>query len=275
MNETEAKTNDGVGVEPAIEAMAKMRRQSAFFETNWIACLDGTIPGSKPHPRIIRCERHKFDRRIDVEESCRVSWREDEFRCVYESCPACDRSRLVASRSEWLSRAGVPADVLAASFESFTIETLEDANNLQSVREYAATSRGTLIMAGANGRGKTHLAVAVMREVGCGMLITHMTLIERIERIRKTYGNDRVVDPVDRCKRARLLVLDEAGASPGGRNDWPALHSIMHHRSSERLPTVLTSNLSVVELKDLLGARIWDRVRPGRLLSFTGPSRRV
>ena len=266
----EAKTN--VGVEPAIEALGRMRRQSVFFESNWIACLDGTIPGSKPHPRIVRCERHKFDRRIDVEESCRVSWREDEFRCVYESCPACDRSRLVASRSEWLSRAGVPADVLAASFESFTIETPEDAGNLKSVREYMPRCSGFLILAGANGRGKTHLAVAVMREAGCGILITHMQLIERI---RKTYHDDHAVDPVDRCKRARLLVLDEAGASPGGRDDWPALHSVLHHRASERLPTVLTSNLSVAELKDLLGARIWDRVRPGRLLSFSGPSRRV
>jgi DNA replication protein DnaC len=74
----------------------------------------------------------------------------------------------------------------------------------------------------------------------------------------------------------RLLVLDDAGLSAGGRDELPMLHEILDYRYGRKLPTVVTSNLPWDELRNLFSERMEDRLRQCsfEVLTFSGPSYR-
>jgi len=97
-----------------------------------------------------------------------------------------------------------------------------------------------------------------------------------LRRLRDTYRNKAAVDPVDECQQAGLLVIDEMGVSSGGRDEFPMLHEVLDYRHGERKPTILTGNLSWDELKDVIGARLSDRLKESAsaILSFSGQSYR-
>jgi DNA replication protein DnaC len=97
-----------------------------------------------------------------------------------------------------------------------------------------------------------------------------------LRALRATYSNPNAVDPIGVCQRADLCVLDEAGVSGGGRDEYPALHEILDHRFSEFKPTIITSNNTLEQLRESLGPRLVDRFRQAafRVLVFAGASHR-
>ena len=94
--------------------------------------------------------------------------------------------------------------------------------------------------------------------------------------LRATYGDKKADDPIEKAQYARLLVLDDAGLSSGGRDELPMLHEVLDYRHGERLPTIVTTNLPFEQLSDALGERMADRLREStfRILTFNGSSHR-
>jgi DNA replication protein DnaC len=121
-------------------------------------------------------------------------------------------------------------------------------------------------MGAAYGIGKTHLAVAVMRERGGGRFLTQNQLLLKL---RATYRDDKAEDIIEACKRVKLLVIDEVGLSSGGRDELPMLHEILNYRhGAEDRRTILTSNLEKGEFVAALGERMIDRFRESAFASI-------
>lgn len=227
-------------------------------------------------PQEISCPTHPHVMRaIDIERSQRATF-ENQGRetAGYASCPACVAQTEFRAQNERLRHHGVPEILLHSTFANWTPRTEGDESHLTAVRSFASLGVGFLVMVGNVGTGKSHLAVACMRSFRHAIFIKQSTLLRRL---RATYRDAKAEDPIEQCQHTGLLVVDEMGLSSGGRDELPMLHEILDHRHGERLPTILTGNLTLAELRDVIGERLSDRLHESAagVLTFGGTSHRA
>jgi DNA replication protein DnaC len=231
---------------------------------------------AKTQPKSVLCKLHNFDRGVDVDLSSRLSYAAGTPTMGYAPCPKCQAAE--QGLDNWLLRAGVPMELVEATFENWQVDSVENAKILADVKKFASERVGFLTLLGPVGVGKSHLAVAAMKQFRCGMFIEQATLIEKL---RKTYRDDRAVDIIEKAKNTRLLILDEVGISGEGKDVFPTIHSILSYRHGNYKPTILTGNLivnkTVNELMDVLGDRLIDRLRQSsyKVLTIAGESKRA
>lgn len=142
------------------------------------------------------------------------------------------------------------------------------------VKSFCKIRRGFLILLGRFGTGKSHLATAALRYFGRGWFTKQSSLLFAL---RATYHDKAAFNPIERAQAARLFILDDIGSSAGGRDEQPMIHEILDYRHGERLPTILTSNLSYEKPTSVLGERLGDRLKEStfRVLVFNGSSHRT
>jgi DNA replication protein DnaC len=236
-------------------------------------------------PKEIPCGAHPDQKRKlsegETREAHPTFQHESLWKPEYFSCPKCADER----KRDRLLNYGTPNVLLHCAFDNWTAQTETERGHLESVRKFAEVKRGFLILLGPVGLGKSHLAVAVLRNFkssvtwgddrnsGEPVFVKQSTLLRRL---RETYRDDKAADPVTKCQRAKILVLDEVGLSSGGKDELPMLHEILDYRYSYFLPTVITSNLSLNELGTELGERLADRLSEAAhaILIFSGESHR-
>lgn len=226
--------------------------------------LDSMLADSPPS---IPCDLHGTDRELSRELSSRAG------RAAYAPCQTCRAERNEAALVERINRAGVPLNLCKATLDNWEPESETDEAHLEQVQAFIRARRGFLVMLGALGTGKTHLAAAITRQFPHPMFIKQSELLRRL---RDTYRDKAARDPVDDAQDADLLVLDEMGLSGGGRDELPMLHDVLDHRYNERKPTVLTGNITFEQMQQVVGERMADRLRESAfaVLMFGGGSRR-
>jgi DNA replication protein DnaC len=260
----------GETLEAALERMNRMAAAMGQLRKDLTA-------KAASEPKVLKCEFHGVELPMDMDASVKHSYAAQEFKFAYQRCGMCLQEERVRRASQWLRSKGVPANMLHASLTTFQPKNIEDQNNVQAVREFIKKRVGFLILYGEQkGNGKTHLAVSVMREIQLGRFITHNQLLNLL---RQSYGSRKASgdDVIRQHQQSRLLILDELGLSTGGRDDLPMLHEILTYRYSEKLPTVITANVSLMEFQEIIGERMVDRLREStfKALRFTGPSKRT
>jgi len=138
----------------------------------------------------------------------------------------------------------------------------------------------TLVMIGAPGVGKTHLAVAVgVRMIVLGFEVRFVTVQRLVNQALAAgaSGRSKLVKPLLDCD---LLILDEFGYLPADPAVGPLLYEIVAGRY-ERKATIVTSNKSLPEWGRILGdttlaAALVDRLlHHGEVYYFQGESYRV
>jgi DNA replication protein DnaC len=97
-----------------------------------------------------------------------------------------------------------------------------------------------------------------------------------LRMLRDTYRDKAALDPVEACQGAGCLLLDEIGLSAGGKDELPLLHDVLDYRHGEKLPTIITGNVSPEQLRDIIGERLADRLKQSAfgILLFSGKSNR-
>ena len=142
----------------------------------------------------------------------------------------------------------------------------EQRRNLEGAfrlaRGWAERPAGWLVLLGANGSGKTHLAAAIAgHRLEQGDRVAFATAPDLLDELRSTFAPDsgERFDPLFRRLRdAGLLVLDDLGVEKSGGWAQEKLYQLLNYRHLGRRPTVITSDLALTELEPRIASRLSD-----------------
>lgn len=137
---------------------------------------------------------------------------------------------------------------------------LDDAIKL--ARRFAEEPEGWLVFLGPNGCGKTHLAAAIGNyQLKRGKPVIFIVVPDFLDHLRSTYNTDGRLGPdelFDRVKNATLLILDDFGEQAITPWAQEKLYQLINYRYNDRLPTVITTCLSLENLENRIGSRLGD-----------------
>ncbi|MDO4541931.1 MAG: ATP-binding protein [Bacillota bacterium] len=132
----------------------------------------------------------------------------------------------------------------------------------QEVIKGTATE-GMLFM-GNVGCGKTYLAAAIANElVAHDIGVKFVVVPDFLDELRATFSDNAGGDELalmEQVKKVPILILDDLGAHNYTEWSIKTLFSIINYRVNYELPMVVTTNLSVEEIENLIGSRIYSRL---------------
>lgn len=136
-------------------------------------------------------------------------------------------------------------------------------NVLNAAENFARSPRGWLVLTGAYGCGKTHLAAAIANEqVAMGQTeVMFVVAPDLLDHLRAAFSPQSTMpydQRFDELRKAPLLVLDDLGtesATPWAREK---LFQLLNYRYEAMLPTVITTSVGPNEIEPWLRTRILD-----------------
>ncbi|MGF7185978.1 DNA replication protein DnaC [Desulfitispora alkaliphila] len=146
-------------------------------------------------------------------------------------------------------------------------------NALQASRRFCADylqgHKGSgLMFTGQVGSGKTFLAAAIANELLKSKVNVLFAVVpDLLDEIKSTFNNnyksDNTKDELNLLKKLRdvdVLILDDLGVHNYTQWSNNKIYSIVNYRVNNSLPTIITTNLSLREMEELLGERTTSRI---------------
>lgn len=166
------------------------------------------------------------------------------------------------------------------SFRSWTLDAYREENGRDTVamklESFLLNPSQFLLFTGSIGAGKTAMSIATARALlGTGKYAsaTYVDMGSFLTTISTGYG----VVPQDYLS-TQILILDDLGA--GSQEFTPsmkrAIFQLFDHRwSNPGLVTILTTNLGIQGIRNMLTGPVWDRVGSSMMVvPMSGDSRR-
>lgn len=136
---------------------------------------------------------------------------------------------------------------------------------LELCQAYAEEPDGWLVLTGAYGCGKTHLAAAIANErVARGQPALFVVVPDLLDHLRATFspGSQARFDRrFEEVKTAPFLVLDDLGTESASPWAQEKLFQLFNYRYIARLPTVITTVQKIGEVDARLRTRMLDLAR--------------
>jgi DNA replication protein DnaC len=146
--------------------------------------------------------------------------------------------------------------------------TAEQQDNMDAAYrlafDFARNPEGWLVFMGETGCGKTHLAAAIVNhryEIGKPALF--VVVPDFLDHLRSTFSPDSKIsydELFESVKTAPLLVLDDFGEQ--STNPWvrEKLYQLVNYRYNSRLPSVITTRLSLDEIMEKVDPSVSSRL---------------
>ena len=225
---------------------------------------------------------------------------EDYLEPVYECSDCKDKGYINGERcscfNKLLTRFAVEklnseANMPECDFEHFSLEYYRGistpncpdcfrkmSENLQFCIEYAdsfSINSESLFIIGQTGIGKTHISLAIAKEVSAkgfsvayGSLLNYMRIIER-EHFGRSSAPE--ADTLQILINTDLLILDDLGSEFQTSFYESSLYNILNSRINLGLPTIISSNLTISDLQQKYNDRIISRLLSVyKMLPFVG-----
>ena len=190
-----------------------------------------------------------------------------------------------------LERARIPKRYEHCDFESFSTDVSAAPRESQSlkhakqmaeafVRDFPGGTEKGLLFSGPSGVGKTHLAVAALKELlrrgHQGLFCDYRELLKEIQASYNPSSETTEMAILDPIRNAEVLVLDDLGASKP--SDWvrDVVGIVLNSRYNDRRTTIITTNYvdaaeekeaslpngrKILNRQETLADRIGDRMR--------------
>lgn len=187
-----------------------------------------------------------------------------------------------------LKSAQLTKSVLGAKFSGFDLDYYSRTNKdettdrsyyelavmaLKAAKQFAGEASENphcdgLLFTGPVGSGKSFLAGCIANALlDMGKEVMMVVVPDLLDEIRATYDQDKYdrhavteLGIIDAARKVRILILDDLGAH--NYTEWTRnkIYNIINYRLNNRLPTVITTNLSLENLEDYLGERTTSRL---------------
>ncbi|HTZ49882.1 MAG TPA: ATP-binding protein [Verrucomicrobiae bacterium] len=159
-----------------------------------------------------------------------------------------------------MDRARIPKRYEHCDFESYATDladgrtwTVQHEQSLKQakllaqgfVRDYPATEKGLLLM-GPSGVGKTHLAVAALKDLirrgHAGLFCDYRELLKEIQASYNPASESTEMGVLEPIRTVEVLLLDDVGASKPSAWVLDIIGLVLNTRYNEKRMTVLTTN---------------------------------
>ncbi len=134
-------------------------------------------------------------------------------------------------------------------------------------REYAAAftaNAPSLLLQGATGTGKTHLSLAIAKQVAeQGFSVIYGSLHPLLRRLQNEYFGQSEGDSEGQLIDCDLLILDDLGMEFDSPFYRTCLYNILNARLLEGKPTIISTNLGFSALAERYGDQIASRINGG------------
>lgn len=144
-------------------------------------------------------------------------------------------------------------------------------------REFHLPDKG-ILMYGGTGLGKTHLSLAIGREViDGGHSVIYGSVPDLFRKIEKEHfgSAEDNRDTVQLLQDCDLLIMDDLGAEFDSKFNQSAMYNLINTRMNLGRPVIINTNYTIPELQDRYGGRIVSRILTMEVLPFCGEDIRV
>lgn len=136
---------------------------------------------------------------------------------------------------------------------------------LISCRRYAEAftlKSPNLLFMGPPGLGKTHLSLAIARNVvGTGRLVMYTSATQLLGRLVDiAFGDDSGTEYRDLIYGCELLIIDDLGTEFKTHITKSEVYSLVNTRLIEGKPTIINTNLSLTEIENTYDTRVVSRL---------------
>ena len=164
------------------------------------------------------------------------------------------------------------------SFEKMN-QSEEDKKQLL---EYAKDPKGFMILSGTNGSGKSYAAEAIYNlntpfrlphyDSECALFVNQADLNEECN---SNFEDRSFVS--QKYKRVKFLVIDDLGTRKPTDSFMDFLYSLADYRwrNRDKLATVITTNKTAKEIREMFGDAFLSRVASGIVKRWNHPDRRA
>ncbi|MBI2917581.1 MAG: ATP-binding protein [Chloroflexi bacterium] len=132
----------------------------------------------------------------------------------------------------------------------------------RAAREFAESPEGWLVLLGATGCGKTHLAAAIANySLQRGQPVFFASVPDLLDHFRSLFSPEsrQTYDHIfEEVRRVPLMILDDFGVHTGTPWAQEKLYQLLNYRYAARLPTVITSPLDEDDMEAPFGSRMVD-----------------
>ena len=200
---------------------------------------------------------------------------------------SCFREMLI---KENIKSSGIGKLIERQSFENFSLagydadvrELME--KNLNAAKSFAENFGGeekNLLLIGPTGTGKTHISTSIAKvliEKGVEVLYdSAQNIVSAFEKDKFKSGYGAYEPEGTKYLECELLILDDLGTEFISQFTVSCLYNLLNTRMNKGLATVISTNLSPVELSEKYEDRIYSRIvgQDSRILLFKGGDRRL
>lgn len=166
-----------------------------------------------------------------------------------------------------IERSGIGDRFMGRTFDSW-VHVPELAAAFAAVYGYAAKlrndmdgQRSSLLLMGPVGVGKTHLAAATLfTAIGKGMIAYYTPAPDFLTKYSASFQDRTTMDLIDSMATCEFLLLDDLGKEKASDTALPLIFQVINSRYESMLPTVITTNLTMADIKKNYGDAVQSRL---------------
>lgn len=131
-----------------------------------------------------------------------------------------------------------------------------------AANNYAENPEGWLLLEGAYGCGKTHLAAAVgNHRLQKGDQVLFITTPDLLDHLRASFAPKSASsydETFERLRETGILIIDDLGVENPSEWAKEKMFQLLNHRYSHRKPTIITTNRELDSLDPRIRSRLMD-----------------